>query len=186
MSSVVLERYILPVHYEAETPEKKFDIHGKVTTSSYDPQFTVHLNQYRPSWALAGMRTLLLKKKQLASGSPESESHVVSFTLTLWLSGLNDYGFMGHYRIVTTLREAAREIEGVGAIESVIVKLVKTHVDRPVKERNAPKPPDIPASLDRVKRQIRSELSSQDGVSVTDLIDRIDAVKEDVREIAPS
>jgi len=177
----VLERFLAPKHYVPETPERKVSIDGKLTSAEYDPTLTLHLNEYRPLWALAGMRSKLLKKKGLAPGSEGSDNHVVSFTITLWSAGLRDEGHYVHVRIVTSLKEAALERKGACGLEKAIEKLVSQYVERPVKERFPSQGGNILSNLRNAKRAIEENLSTQPGgPSRDDLQELLVAVEDGV------
>jgi len=166
----VLERFLPPKSYVSQEPENMVDINGKVRPSNYNPDLTVHLNQYRPRWAMGLMLGMIVKKLNLPRESEAVQDLVVTFTVTLWKAGMDDVfysdvpGDVGlvHFRIITTLKEAHRETEGMCALETAIAKLVKAHVARKQRYRVS-RPVDVVTGIDKLKNQIAHNYMTQEG-----------------------
>jgi len=163
--SDVLERFLIPREYRQESPERKVSIDGRPTSVEYEPHFSTHLNKYRPLWAIEGMRTKVMQLKGFTLDGEEMHNQIVSFTLTLWSPGIHDgSGSVFNIRIVCKLKEAAAQTSGLNGLEKAIARLVYNYVERPVKQRFAPRGPShIVSGISRIQKAIEDELCTQVG-----------------------
>jgi len=176
--SIILERYLPPIPYAAENPERLVNLDGKPVLTSFDSNLVVHLNAYRPLWAIGGMRSLLVKKKGLVPGSQAFLTQQISFTLTLFCGGVESRGDMMHVRIITNLRECSHEVNGQCMLEKAMVTLVKAHVNRPQKQ-SIKRPADALDRLDQAKKEMMTTcMTQEDGPTRAEVAEMIDGVRE--------
>lgn len=163
MSHPVLERYLPPIPYLAEDPELKVNIDGSVSAAEHDESVAIHLNKFRPLWAIGHMKALV-RDRGVEPDSDAMLDYPVSFTLTLWRGGLDDWGMERHLRVMTTIRQAQEKTAGACALETAIATLVKLHVERPIKQRGKIKRPrDLVGTLETLKGHIQRECLTQAG-----------------------
>jgi len=95
---VLLERFLPTVSYTAETPERVVKLDGKPMPGDlpekYDPSFQVHLNTYRPLWAIGGMKSLLAQKKK-SNCSVKQMSFLRTLCRSLFPSRAEAYTILG-------------------------------------------------------------------------------------------
>jgi len=187
----LLERFMPTRRYESECPERCFSIDTKCIQrkpDSYDAALTLHLNELRPLWAIAGMRSLVKRKKGHEPNTEESDTQVVSFTLTLWCAGTEDDPDIKNIRIITTIRQAACETDGASALELLILSFVKMLVNRPVKARQHVKRPlDAIDRLEQAKKDVMETCATQaDGLTRIEVVDMINEVKGHVEKMKKS
>jgi len=185
MTSFV-ERFLPPLPYERMTPERLVNIAGQpiVTLPElFDADLTLHLNSYRPLWAIGCMRTLVVHKKGIDSSDPLLNTFPVSFTVCVWSGGLEAKGGTRlHFRIVTSIGQAKVESKGQCALEKCILALCKMWVVRPLKDRNCIKRPlDAIDHLDQAKDDIMKTCSTQEGgLTRRDVTAKLSEVQEAV------
>jgi len=185
--SSLLERYLPPIPYVPETPERLVNLEGQPISppEHFDITLTEHLNKYRPLWAIGIMRGLVVKKKSLDPKDPLVNTHPVSFTVSVWCGGLEAQGITLHLRILTTIGKAKEEVNGQTRLEKCILTLCKMHVVRPQNARNAIKRPlDAIDHLDNAKKDIMENCSTQEGgLSRREAAARISELQEAVGEM---
>lgn len=183
--SSILERFLPPIDYVPENPERFVNLEGKpmcLNLSNYDPSLVIHLNTYRPLWAIGGMKSLVAQNTGFERGSEDFKKHPVSFTVSLWCGGLQQSGSrvgMMNFRIVSTIYAAAEEIKGVCSLEKALLALVKLHVNRPKADRQTIKRPlDAIDRLDQAKEDVMKNcLTQPNGLTRADVAEMIVEVR---------